>query len=221
MKQKTLLTTLMFILQCCVYALTAQATELPTEVHINIDPGNHPNIINTEKKAAIVVTIFGSRNFDVVKVDPLSLNLGVHSFWCPSRVKTTSKDNEPSCEIQDIGSPNKRYFDSLGPSDGYDDLTCDFNNDVAHVREGTQKMNLKGMLRIDGRGNTSPLFGNDYASGPEGVDAILRCCIDCDDSGGCSGCNSDTDNCNGDFLKVCSGDTFCNDCTGCKDPAQS
>lgn len=221
MKQKTILTTLTLIILYGAYAVTGLATEPPTEVNINIYPGNNPNIINTDKKAPIAVMIFGSRELEVSKVDPHSLKLGVHAYWCPSRVETTDQNNKPSCEIRDAGSPNEYYFDSLGPSDGYDDLICQFSSDFAHVREGTQKITLKGMMSIDDRGNKSPLFGNDFGTGQEGVQAIVRCCIVCGEDGKCSGCNSDIDGCINDYIKVCDGDTWCNECTGCEDPAVS
>lgn len=121
--------------------------------------------------------------------------------------------------MRDNGSPNDNYFDGIGPADGYDDLICQFNNDLRLVSEAIQPVTLTGIFLDDG-GNGTPFAGTDFASGPGGPEAIVRCCIDCDGNGNCSGCNGDTYPCT-DFLKVCAGSEICNECTGCEPPANS
>lgn len=216
MKRTILLPTLAVAILCGVYAVTTLATEPPAEVHINIHPGSNPNIINTDANGVIPVMIFGSPEVDVTKIDPLSLKLEVNFLWCSSRVETTGKHATPLCNLGDDGSPNDHYFDGLGPPDGYDDLICQFNNDLGLIRESIQPVTLMGIYLDDG-GTGLPLFGTDFASGPAGTEAIARCCIDCDENGSCSGCNGDIHPCT-DLLRICDGDEICNECTGCERP---
>ncbi|MEN8131130.1 MAG: hypothetical protein ABFS45_13245 [Pseudomonadota bacterium] len=213
MKRTTILTTLTFTIVCGFYAVTTLATEPPAEVHINIHPGSNPNIINPDSNGVIPVMIFGSRELDVTKIDPLSLKLEVNFLWCSSSVETTGKHAKPLCDIRDDGSPNDHYFDGLGPPDGYDDLICQFNNELGLIREAIQPVTLTGIFS-DGGGNGSPLFGTDFASGPVGTEAISRCCINCD-NGNCGGCNGDIRGCT-DLIRICDGKEICRECTGCK-----
>jgi len=213
MKRTSLLTTLMAAIVCSVYAVPTLAAD-PSEVNINIHPGSNPNIINPDAHGVIPVLILGSPEVDVTKIDSSSLKLDVNSFWCPSRVATKGKRATPLCDIGDDGSPNDNYDDGLGPPDGYEDLICHFNNDLSLIRQAIQPVTLTGIY-IDGGGNEFPFFGTDLVSGPGGTKAIARCCIACDDNGGCFGCNSDIHNCDG-VIRICDGNAVCRDCTGCK-----
>ena len=107
------------------------------------------------------------------------------------------------------------FFDALGPPDGYDDLICQFNNDLRLIPEAIQPVTLTGIF-TDGGGKDSPLFGTDFAtSGPGGTQAIARCCTFCDDNGDCILCDSNMKGCNV-LIRICDGTTICKDCTGCK-----
>jgi hypothetical protein len=91
---------------------------------INIKPGSDPNSINRFSRGSIPVTIWGSATFDVDTIDPDSLTLG------GAGVNTPGASNRFQCSIDDIGSPDPGAYDSLGPPDGYPDLTCHFVTSV-------------------------------------------------------------------------------------------
>lgn len=220
MKRIGLSTALALAMAGSVSAVAVQAAEPPTEVLINVHPGKNPNIIDRDAKGSIPVMVFGSPKLDVKGIDPLSLTLGVVSFWRHSRVEI-SRSNEPvcetSCEIRDAGSPDGDSPDSLGPPDGYDDLICQFTNELALVAGGIQSLTLSGATHADDDGSTTPVVGSDFAIEPTVLEAIVRCCIVCEDNGSCSGCNGDIYSCD-NFLMTCDGDVICNDCTGCAPP---
>ena len=201
-------------------AVAARGDESPTEVTINVHPGKSPNALGDAAGGSIPVVLFGSSKFDVRSIDPLSLTLGATSFLRHSRVELSRASEslcEVACEVRDVGGPDSDSADGLGPPDGYDDLTCRFSSELALAGEGIQSVTLMGTTFPGDDGGTTPLVGTDFAIEPTVLEAIVRCCIDCDDNGNCSGCNGDIYSCN-DFLMTCDGDTICNDCSGCAPP---
>ena len=87
---------------------------------INIKPGSDPNSINVCSAGSTPVTIWGSANLDVSKINPEQLVLATES------VKTVGKSGKILCSIEDVGSFDGTVFDDLGTMDGFDDLTCHF-----------------------------------------------------------------------------------------------
>ena len=217
MKSENALATVACLLLCTIIVMTAQAGEQITKIAINISPGIYPNAIAADADSVTPVLIFGSESVDVANIDPRSLQLGVNEFWRPSYVKSSNRLKVPLCETRDIGSPDRYYFDGMGPPDGYDDLLCYFTHDMALIQRSIQPLTLTGTIIPDVGGQGVSIYGTDFANVPGTSQAIVRCCIHCDGQGNCGGCNGDIYRCT-DFLRVCDGKTICRDCSGCEPP---
>ena len=215
----------LFALMIVLFGLVApsQAAELDTpQVMMNIHPGSNPNAVNANSAGVIPVAIFSTDEFDATNIDPTSLALqldlnfilsagGDPATFEESGVKL-NRANRPMCIVEDVGSYNPDAFDHLGEPDGNPDLICQFTTRVTLFAGIKQPMQLTGATR-DG----SMIFGTDFVVEKDVLFTVVRCCIVCEDGGGCSGCNSDIDACT-DELVACQGCEPLSECTGCEPP---
>lgn len=201
------------LIQSFVSGAFAQQCALEQGMDIALYPAADQNVIVQDSERSVPVLIFGSADLDVADINLSSLELKVHPLWRVSQVELDER--RPRCEFADLGAPAAAGETRIGPKDGLVDVLCQFDSKLALLTESIQPVKLTGTVTTDGAVN--PIVGADYASGPDGMHQIYRCCITCDDAGNCSGCNSDT-NCANDFARECEGSSICNDCTGCKEP---
>jgi len=96
-------------------------------VEIDIKPGSYPNSININGHGVIPVAILGSDDFDVTRIDPLSLSL-------EGMTVQIKKNGRPQCSVEDVNA------------DGYSDLVCQFADNGILPPPGTVSMTLTGNL---------------------------------------------------------------------------
>jgi photosystem II stability/assembly factor-like uncharacterized protein len=116
-------------------------------VDIDVKPGTEPNSVNLKSKGLLPVAILGSSSFDVITVNPATINIGVVQLASRGSAKT----------------PKLAYSLSDVNSDGYLDLVANFEIQ-ALVNAGvltptTVTLTLKANLY-----DTTPIEGTDSAN---------------------------------------------------------
>lgn len=107
------------------------------EVLIDIKPGSYPNSLNINGNGVIPVAVLGSESFDVTQIDRSTLLFA----GLPVRVKG---NGAPQCSISDVNG------------DGYNDLVCQFVDNVDDWLPGDAEATLAGNLL-----DTTPFAGTD------------------------------------------------------------
>jgi hypothetical protein len=108
-------------------------------VEIDIKPGTHPNCFNPDGHGVIPVAILGSMDLDVTQIDVSTLGF--------SGLDVRIRGNGvPQCSIHDVSGD---FASAEGAPDGFDDLTCQFVDDVSTWSPDDGTATLTGAL-IDG-----------------------------------------------------------------------
>jgi hypothetical protein len=95
------------------------------EVEIDIRPGGYPNTINLGSNGGVPVAIFGSADFDVTTIDPLTITLA----GAPVRIK---KKGTPHYSLEDINS------------DGFMDMMVHIDTQALQLSEADTIAALEG-----------------------------------------------------------------------------
>lgn len=132
----------------------------PIVVDVDIKPGSCPNPLNIKSKGVLAIAILGTEDFDVTKIDPASIKLGLLGDevvsplrWALDDVATPFEGN--LCDCHEVGS------------DGYLDLTFKF--DKEEVVNALGFVNDEDVLTLSIVGVLEEEFGGTLLSGQDCV----------------------------------------------------
>ena len=139
-----------------------KVTECPTfPVYVDVKPGSWPNPINTKSKGVISIAICGTQDFDIMEIDPATIQLHVGGKmetvsplrWSYEDVATPYTGDEGGGHDQDV--------------DGFTDLVLKFDKqeminslDLSDYAGETIPLVLDGNFFIETGG--APIKGKDY-----------------------------------------------------------